>query len=137
MAGLVARALAVRPTAWDAWSVDGWHDPLVNTAAALALIDPATARWVLAGVAPPAEYADKALTQNRGWPLAPALADPARAVPLVDKLLAKANARPAGGGNSPSGTELVELGSVLTAADRPKELESYGNLLCEPSDDEE
>jgi uncharacterized GH25 family protein len=127
VAGLVARTLAMRPTAEDAWSADDRENNLVNIAAALALVDPATARRLLAGVAPPEEFLARATSQRRDWLFALALADPERAIKLADKLIERAKTARQGG-NALSATGLVELCSILTAPDRLKELSSYGNL---------
>jgi hypothetical protein len=137
VAGLVARALSHRPTGKDAWRPDDRQNSLVNTAAVLALIDPPTARRVLAGVCPPGEYVERAAGQRRDWLFALALADPDRAAGLVDKLLDRVKDRPAGGGNALSGTGLVELGSILTAPDRLGMLAQYASLLRELDEDDE
>jgi uncharacterized GH25 family protein len=135
VAGLVARTLALRATGQDAWSPDDRENNLVSVAAVLARVDPATARHVLAGVAPPDEFIERAMSQRRDWLFALALADPERATKLADKLIERAkNAR--GGRNALSVTGLVELGSILTAADRLKALTMYGNLPREIGDDD-
>ena len=88
LAALIDRALALRPVGRKSiHSAREKQDDLVNTAAALALTDPATARRVLATVAPPDAYVDQALSHSRDWLFALALADPDRATLLVDKLL--------------------------------------------------
>lgn len=138
VAGLVARTLAARQTGRDGWGVEGRQDALVSVAEALALVDPPTARRVLAGVAPPAEYMQKAAGWRRDWLFALALADPDRATALVDKLVDGAKAgRSPDGGNAISRTGLVELGSILTAPDRPAMLATFGRLLRELGEDEE
>ncbi len=135
VAGLVARTLALRPTGQDAHSPDHRAEVLVNIAAVLSLVDPATARHVLAGIAPPEEFVTRAVAQRRDWLFALALADPGRAVSLADKLIDRAkNAR--GGRNALSETGLVELCSILIAADPLKELSSYGNLPREIGGDD-
>ncbi|MDB5309205.1 MAG: hypothetical protein JWO38_3407 [Gemmataceae bacterium] len=134
VAGLVARTLAMRPTGADAWSPEDRADQLVNIAAALAIVDPGTARGVLAGVAPPDELPERASRQRRDWLFALALADPERATVLVDKLIDRAKeARNGGNGLSQSG--LVELGSILTDTDRLRTLTVYGSLLREIDDE--
>jgi protocatechuate 3,4-dioxygenase beta subunit len=135
VASLVARTLALRPTGPDAWSPEDRNDQLVNIAAALALVDPAAARHVLAGVAPPDEFVKRALTHRRDWLFALALADPERAVGLADKLVERAK-EARGGRNAISATGLVELGSILTAPDRLRLLTMYGNLPREVGDDD-
>lgn len=126
VADLVARALAMRETG-DEWSADGREERAVNVAAALARVDPAAARRVLATVAPPEAFAERALEKRRDWLFALALADPDRAVPLVDKLLERAKTR-RDGRNALSGTGVVELGSILTDRDSLRELTTFGNL---------
>jgi hypothetical protein len=127
LAGLVARTLALRPIGANAWSADGREENLVNIAAALALVDPATARQVLATVAPPDEFVQRAMSQRRDWLFALALADPGRAMKLVDKLIEWAKSR-RDGGNALSGTGLVEICSILTDPDRLRLLRVFGNL---------
>ena len=137
VADLVARALAVRPTTRDAYSDSGRADTQVKTAAALALIDPESARRVLAGAAPPGRYAEAAAGKDRDWLFALALADPGRAIALVDTLLDRAKARPdEGGGDAISATGVVELAAILVGADQLKELGQWGTLWRELADDE-
>jgi hypothetical protein len=124
VAGLVTRVLAARSSGQEAWgSPQEREGELVSVAAALALVDPLTARQVLAGVAPPEGYVDKALARNRNWLFALALADPDRAVRLVDRLFERASA---GRGGPIEG--VLELASILTAPDRYEELSLYGSL---------
>ncbi len=126
LADLVARTLAARPTPRDDYQgVKGREHALVVTASALALVDPASARRVLAGVAPPGEFAERAMSERREWLFALALADPDRAVGLVDKLFEQSK-NPAAGG--PTNTGLTTLAALLTGADRLDELERWGGL---------
>jgi hypothetical protein len=130
LAGLVARALAVRLTVGDTFdSPETRADTLVSFAAGLALVDPATARQVLAGVTPPERFAERALTRQREWLFALALADPDRARGLVDAIFEKA--AKGGGQQSLSRHGILEIGSILTAADPYQELAGYGNLMRE------
>jgi hypothetical protein len=127
VAHLVARCLAMRSNR-DAWSAEDRENQAVNLAATLAQVDPATARHLLATVAPPDEFVRRAVSQRRDWLFALALADPVRGKELADKLIARAkDAR--GGRNGLSETGLVELGSILTAKDRARELGGYGNTF--------
>jgi hypothetical protein len=127
VSSLVARTLALRSPGLDAWSPNNRHDKTVNLAAVLALVDPVTARHLLAGIAPPEAFVDRALVQSREWLFALALADPERAVGLADQLIARAKAA-RDGRNALSNTGLVELGTILTARDRLRELTHYGSL---------
>jgi hypothetical protein len=127
VAALVARTLALRSPGVDAWSPNNRLNQTVNLAAVLALVDPVTARHLLAGVAPLEAYAERALAQSRDWLFALALADPERAVGLADKLIARAKTEREGR-NALSNTGLVELGSILTARDVLRELTRFGQL---------
>jgi hypothetical protein len=124
VARLVTRVLAARSSGQEAWgSPQEREKELVSVASALALIDPLTARQVLAGVAPPEGYVDKALARDRNWLVALALADPDRAVRLVDRMFERASA---GRGGPIDG--VLELARVLTAPDRYEELSIFGSL---------
>lgn len=130
LAGLVAKALAVRQTLGDAMSSpETLAEQTVSFAAGLALVDPASARQVLAGVAPPDRYAELALTQPREWTIALALADPGRARGLIDAVFEKAAAD--GDQQSLSRHGILEIGSILTAADPYQELAGYAQLIRE------
>jgi hypothetical protein len=133
---LVARCLALRPTGQDAFSPDTREDTAVNVAAVLALIDPATARQLLGTVAAPEDYVERAMSKRRDWLFALALADPDRAKGLADRLIELAKAS-RGERNGLSETGLVELGLILTAADRLKELTQFGSLLREIGEDDD
>jgi protocatechuate 3,4-dioxygenase beta subunit len=122
---LTARALSLR-TGDDPYSPESRNEHIVNFAAVLALSDPAAARHVLAGIAPPDEFVNKALSSRRDWLFALALADPERAVQLVDKLIDRAVA---GRGQSAlSGSGLSELSIILLADDKLKELAGWASL---------
>lgn len=129
-AGLVAHVLALRPTGQEAIGTNDREDRLVNVAAALALVDPTTARRVLAGVAPPDRIVDKALSRKRDWVFAMALADPERACELVDRLFERA-AADRGPGPALQSSGVLELARILTAADRYEELSTFGSLSRE------
>ena len=107
LGSLVARTLALRPPRQYQSSPEERWKQLVNVAVVLALVDPAAARPVLAGVAPPDEFAARAAEQSRDWLFALALADPPRAALLVDKLIERAKTNH-GGGNGLSKTGLVD-----------------------------
>lgn len=134
--GLIARTLALRPAGQNVWGSPEHHaEQTVNVAAVLALIDPLTARHLLATVAPPDEYVTRALSHRRDWLFALALADPERATVLADRLMERARtARDAK--NGLSGTGLVELGTILTSRDRLTELTGYGNIARELGDED-
>jgi hypothetical protein len=135
VAQLVARTLAMRDPAQDLWSLRERENNVMNLAAVLACIDPATARNLLASIAPVDEFIEKAVSQQREWLFALALADPERATKLADKLIDRAkNTR--GGRNPLSNTGLVELGSILTADDRLEALTIYCSLPREIGDDD-
>ena len=133
VASLVARTLALRPSR-QYESPEEYGKQSVNIAAVLALVDPAAARHVLAGVAPPDEFVTRALDHSRDWLFALALADPERATLLADKLIERAKTSRSGR-NGLSETGLVELGSILTARDRLRMLGMYGNLPREIEDE--
>ena len=134
LAGLRDFAVASRLSESSLFPGDSRDDGLVTIAAALALVDPPAARRVLAGVAPPGLYAERALTKRRDWLFALALADPDRAVQLVDQLIARSEKVPAGGGSGFSATGLSELGSLLTARDTLDRLAHWGDLPHETRD---
>jgi hypothetical protein len=123
--GILDRALALR-SAGSAYSgrPDERLDVLVYLAATTALVEPATARSLLACVAPPDEYPGLAVGRDRNWLFALALADPDRAMALVDRLIdeskPQADGRPALGR-----TGLIELTLILTKRDRFAELATF------------
>ena len=131
-AELVARCLAMRTTVRDWDRPDTRDQQTVGVAAAIALIDPATARQLLRGLGNTDEYITKAASQQREWFFALALADPDGAKKLADTLLDSAKRSP----NRLGGTGLVELGSILTAPDRLKVLLSFASLPREIGDDD-
>jgi hypothetical protein len=130
LSGVVARVLAARPAGQDNWSssVNERANQLVNVAAALALVDPASARQVLAGVAPPDRYIDMAMSQQRDWLFALALADPDRAITLIDKRFEQAKTM-RGGSRNYALSGMSELASVLTAEDRYEDLTHWASLV--------
>jgi hypothetical protein len=113
LAELVGRVLALRPTESYQPQKAARDNGTVSLAVVLSFADPATARALLAGVAPPAEYARRAAGERREWVLAAALADPDGAKAVVEAVLAAAKAR-RGGAEVTSGSGLIELVSVLT-----------------------
>ena len=131
---LIARCLAYRPTGEDG-RIEDRDRNIVKLAAMLACVDPATARQLLAIVGPPDALLQRALTQDRDWLFALALAYPEQASQLADKLIQRAkDAR--GGRNGLSGTGLVELTDVLSAKDRLKELQRWLHVSQEVDEDE-
>ena len=134
VASLVARTLAMRPAGRNyQWAPSERDEERVHLATALALVDPTAARHVLAGIAPPDEFVARAPAQPRDWLFALAMADPERATGLVDKLIERAKTA-RDGRNALSETGLKELGSILTARDRLRELAIYGNMPREIED---
>ena len=115
------------------WDIPDSRDHrTVNLAAVIALIDPATARQLLRTLGTTDEYLAKAAGQRREWLFALALADPDLAKGLADTLLDSAKRSP----NRLGGTGLVELGTILTAPDRLKVLQSFASLPREIGDDD-
>lgn len=130
LATLVARALALRPSGRDNWSPEDRPRQLVKFALVLALTDPAAARQVLAGIAAPEQFLKRAVHERRAWLFVLALADPARAVSLVDRQL-EGLENFKGGGNALGQTGLVELSSILTARNRLEAVGGYGSVFRE------
>ncbi len=131
-AELIPRCLALRSLE-QAWDIpDSRNHRTVNLAAVIALVDPATARQLLRTLGTTDEYLAKAAGQRREWLFALALADPDLAKGLADALLDSAKRSP----NRLSGTGLVELGTILTAPDRLKVLQSFASLPREIGDDD-
>jgi hypothetical protein len=124
LTSLVARALAMRGAGREE-SPERLNNQRVNLATGLALVDPAAARHLLAAVAPPDEFVTMALSNQRDWTFALALADPERAKTIVDKRIEKAKA---GGRNVLSFGGLSELGRILTTQNRLDELGMWGSL---------
>jgi len=135
VAGLVARALALRVSyAWESRKDRDEH--ALALATALAFVDPATARVLLAGIAPPAEFAKRATRESRDWLFAAALADPEHAGAVVDAIWTAAKER-RDGGSATSNTGLIELTSILTGpGDRMANLAHFGHIprLPDPSE---
>jgi RNA polymerase sigma factor (sigma-70 family) len=132
LAALVGRAVALRSPVRTWTSPDERHQELVSLASMLAFADPATARAVLAGIAPPAGFARRAPGERRDWLFAAALADPAGAKAVVDAIWSAAKARRAGG-EAVSNTGLIELTSILTDPDgRLAVLAQYASVPSVP-----
>jgi hypothetical protein len=128
LAELVGRVLALRPTESYQPQKASRDQGTVALATVLAFADPATARALLAGVAPPAEYARRAPTERREWLLAVAVADPDGAKAVVEAVLSAAKVR-RGGDEATSGTGLIELVSVLTQpGERIAHLAGYASI---------
>jgi RNA polymerase sigma factor (sigma-70 family) len=128
---LVARALAQR-TAYGWESRKERDEQTLSLATVLASADPPTARTLLNGIAPPAEFARRAVGQTRDWLFAAALADPEHAGVVVDAVWSAARQR-RGGGSATSNTGLIELLSVLTGpGDRLTHLATYGRIPSIP-----
>lgn len=129
--GLVARALAQR-TAYGYESRKERDDQTISLATVLAFVDPAAARVLLASIAPPAEFAKRAVGESRDWLFAAALADPEHAMVVVDAIWSAAKDR-RGSGAATSNTGLIELVSVLTQpGDRISALARYGSIPSIP-----
>jgi hypothetical protein len=127
MASVTARVLATRPTSRYGHSPRDVAETLVKAAAALSLSDPGTARLVLAQAAPPAQPLSPELTDRREWLFACALADPERAVALVDRRIEAA--KQSATGLSGSGlTELCQLLSAPPGPERVRLLSLYGSV---------
>ena len=124
-AEFVTRALSLRSPEANSHSAQAKERLTAGFATVLALADPATARRVVAGVAPGSLEAGAITDRNVLFALA--LADPAGATLVVDKLFARpARLRP--DDNELTGTGLVELGTILTTPDPLQGLNVYGNL---------
>jgi hypothetical protein len=128
-AGLVGRVLAQRPTERVETRKSERDQEAVAVASVLAFADPASARGMLAAVAPPAEYARRAPRERRDWLFAAALADPEGAKAVVEAVWAAAKSR-GDRGTATSGTGLIELLSILTEPEGPLDgLAQYGQAL--------
>jgi len=123
VATLAARTLALRPT-----EADGRERHLLQCALLLALTDPTAARHVLAGIAPPQEFVKRAAAENRDWLFVLAVADPVRAMALVER---KLDALEESDQATLSRSGLVELGSILTARNRLEMLSTFGSTFRE------
>jgi hypothetical protein len=124
----VAIALSRRPAGQPHGSPQDRERQMVQASIALSLVDPAAARRVLAGVAPPEEFARRtATTGDRNWLFAVAFVLPEKAPAVIDQRLKHFLARKTGrGGISDSG--LIELSSILTAENRYQTLAGYASL---------
>jgi hypothetical protein len=131
VAGLVARSLALRVGhGWE--SRKEREETALSLATVLAFVDPPTARVILAGIAPPSEYARRAPQESRDWLFAVALADPDHAGAVADVVWSAAKQR-RGGGSATSNTGLIELLSILTdRRDRMAALTTYGRIPYVP-----
>jgi hypothetical protein len=126
-AGGVVRALSRRPTGQRAGSPQYRDEQAVKIALALSFVDPEAARRVLVGVAPPDEFADRAVTAGRDWLFAVALVMPDRAPAVIDRRLKNYLTRKTGR-DGVSGSGLIELVSILTDKDRFRALAMYASL---------
>ncbi len=115
MASVVARVLACRPTEPDEDSPTRVLETHVRVAKVLALIDPAAAQAMLDNVAPRQDVLGTGHSgfDRRDWFMARCLADPARAQPWVDELIAKLGEGKGRLDFYDSG--LLQLAQVLTA----------------------
>ena len=134
VAALVARTLTLR-NGRDSSSPKDNQNNVVRVAAVLALTDPAAARQLLAAIAPPDQFVQRAADESREWLFALALADPTRAIALMDRQLASL-AKYQGNGNALGHTGLVELGSILTSRNRLADLGMYGVGFHDRDDDD-
>jgi hypothetical protein len=121
----VVLALARRPV--DRSELRYRDDQLVSIALALSFVDPPTARRVLAGVAPPDQFADRAVTARRDWVFAVALVLPELAPAVIDRRL-KHHLDQKAGPEGVSRSGLVELTHTLTAADRYRDLAGWASV---------
>ena len=137
---LVARTVAMLPTAAEVHDPAGREEQLVQFAAVLALIDPPTARHLLSIVKAPEAIAARDYVPRREWLFAVALTDPALGRQLLDTIMdAKLAKAGPGKGNalaSLSHTGLSEFSSVLTAKDRLKDLLVWVSLSGRIDDDD-
>lgn len=125
--GLVARALAQRTARLHEGRKER-EEQALSLAVVLSFADPAAARWLLAGIAPPDEYARRAPGEQRDWLFAAALADPDGAKAVAEAVWKAAKAR-RGGGEATSGTGLIELlGSLTGPGDRLKNLSNFARI---------
>jgi uncharacterized GH25 family protein len=129
--GLVARALTLR-TSYGHESRKDRDDQTISLATVLAFVDPAAARVLLASIAPPAEFAKRAVQESRDWLFAAALADPEHAMVVVDATWSATKDR-RGSGAATSNTGLIELVSILTKpGDRLANLAPFGRVPSIP-----
>jgi hypothetical protein len=121
MQSVVGRILACRPNnQYD--SPSNLAEMNAKTAMGLALIDPATAKWVLDRAVPAADrQVPGHLRQRREWLFAVAIADPQRGIAEIDKIIEQARNSQDGVG----GTSLIELLITLT---QPSEAEMVREL---------
>jgi RNA polymerase sigma factor (sigma-70 family) len=124
----VVLALSRRPTNQRASSPQYRERELVQASLALALVDPVAARRVLAGIAPPEEFARRAATtDDRNWLFAVALVLPDRAPAVIDQRIKRFLARK-NGQTGVSSSGLIGLSSILTAENRYETLAGYASL---------
>jgi hypothetical protein len=128
VATLVARTLAFRDHGRTAFSPKERQNEQARIALMLAMTDPAAARQILAGIVPPDQFVRLAGAESRDWLFA--LADPNRAIEMMDRQFAGLE-KFQGGGNALSRTGLVELSSILTAPNRLRHLAIYGECFSE------
>jgi hypothetical protein len=133
LASVVARVLAVRPTLADAYSPDNVSETLLVTAALLSFTDPAAARQVARQAVPPERPVKPELEARRDTLFALALADPERAVALIDRLVDGALKPNAG----LQRTGLIEAVQIVTASGerRIRTLQSYTHRFDDDDDD--
>jgi hypothetical protein len=129
VADLVARSLALRSEEYER-DANTRAQTTVTMAGLLAMYDPSTARHLLTCAANPEDYVTQAMNNDRNWLFALALADPNRAIILVDAKLNEAKTKSTGkSGLQRSG--FAELVSILTKSDRFEDLASYSQCISD------
>jgi hypothetical protein len=128
--GLVYRVLAMRPTSKNSYSPVAAQESNVAIALFLAMADPGAAKQILQVIEPASDAIGTGCTGigRDTWFNAWALADPQRAMELVERELASAKGNPAVENARRSATEMARLWAT-PPKDRPKLLaERFGNL---------
>jgi uncharacterized GH25 family protein len=130
---VIAHVWATRPTNGLGNSPSDRTDQVVKAAALLALVDPVTAHALLDSVLPPGRPLPGEVAGRREGMFALALADPARAVGLIDQKIEAAKKSKDG----ISGTGLIELLDILTtpAEERVHTLTMFASMYRERDDD--
>jgi hypothetical protein len=125
LATLTARTLAMRPVGYEAHSPENRNEQVVNVTQILAMVDPVSARHLLASIAPPDEFVTKAMNGRREWLFALAMADPKQAKALIDRGIERSVTSSR---NTLTFSGLTELSLILTAKDRYAELLTWASM---------
>lgn len=128
VAGLTARALTFRTGTHPYLSAVDRKQTQVKLAAGFALLDPAVGRQLLAGIAPPDEFAKMAVSEIREWMFALAMSDPERAIEVIDMRVAMQSTNPSWHNG------LNELSITLLAQDRQAQLTAWCELMRDIDD---